>query len=333
VKLTHALFALSAVVSLVGCAELGARDGWNGIDGVDGADGKDGADAPLPPADTVLLPGTFFPESVNATADGTLYITSIANGSVLQVGPDGRTRTTLIPAEAAQPFGKLGVLVDERNDDLYVCTLNTATFASALRRYDVHSGAQEAELALANGGVCNDLAQDAAGNVYITDSFFGLQRLPAGGSALEVWASNDLFVAAHAGAFAVNGIALDGDHLIVGNLDKGILVQVPIESDGTAGTPVEIAGVTLTAPDGIRLAAPGKLLVAESGADALSEVVIDAVAHTGTRTLLSNRLDRPSSVAVASGAAFIADGQVGRLFGLDPTPVNAPFLVERLPLF
>jgi sugar lactone lactonase YvrE len=198
---------------------------------------------------------------------------------------------------------------------------------------------QKASFPLASpGGVCNDLAMDAKGNLYVTDSFFGIERLPAGGAALEVWKNDPLFTAGQ-GQFAVDGLVIDGSDLYANNLTTGALVRVPIAADGTAQAPVAItiksttgAAVTLAAPDGMRLRSAHTLLVAESGADAIGEVKIDPATNTAVRETFASRIDRPSSLALSGGAAWVAEGQIARLFGLEATAVNYPFYVSRIPL-
>ena len=101
---------------------------------------------------------------------------------------------------------------------------------------------------------------------------------------------------------AVNGGDIVGKKILFGVMGLGaaavvaaFFLDIPPIGDGTAGTPVQITGVTLTAPDGMRLVAPNTILVAESFVDTLSEVSVNATTNIGTRTVLSNRLDRPSS--------------------------------------
>jgi YVTN family beta-propeller protein len=90
--------------------------------------------------------------------------------------------------------------------------------------------------------------------------------------------------------------------------------------------------VTLAGPDGMRLVKGKTLLVAESFADTVSTVTIDPATNTATREIFANHVDRPSSVTVAGGAAWITEGQIGRLFKLDNTPISYPFYVKRIPL-
>lgn len=337
---------IALVASLAACA---GNDGAAGAPGAAGAAGKDGAPGPAgangaagangvngeagvsAPVSDVVLPGSaYFPESITADASGRLYVSSAGTGTVSVISPDGRAVTELIPAE---DISKLGLLVDQAHDDLYVCTINAQTFASTLRQYDLASGTKKNTFEMAKtGGVCNDLALDAKGNLYVTDSFFAIERLPAGGTKLEVWKEDALFTAGQ-GQFAVDGIVIDGSDIYVNNLTTGALVRVPIGQDGAAGTPVSIAlAAPLSGPDGMRLSGEHTLLVAESGADAVGEVKIDPAKNTAVRTTFANRIDRPSSLAIVGDGAFITEGQIGRLFGLEKTAVDYPFYVRRIPL-
>src|SRR5205814_2278179 len=110
-----------------------------------------------------------------------------------KISADRQTLTTFIGAEQAQPAGKTGMFVDEANGDFWVCTIATDfSVPSELRRYDLGDGSLQQTIALTNGGICNDIATDDDGNLYITDSFVGVQRLPAGSSTLEAWSTDAL---------------------------------------------------------------------------------------------------------------------------------------------
>ncbi|MFZ9888929.1 MAG: hypothetical protein ACO3JL_15640 [Myxococcota bacterium] len=130
-------------------------------------------------------------------------------------------------------IGKLGTSVDDANSDLWLCTMNTMTYASTLRRYDLATFTQETEFP-AQAGACNDIAIDGNRNVHITDSFTGIERLPVGGSALELWATNASFTAGP-GEFAIDEIVIDGDHIYVNNLTSGSLIRVMIQRESSLG--------------------------------------------------------------------------------------------------
>ncbi|MFZ9888930.1 MAG: hypothetical protein ACO3JL_15645 [Myxococcota bacterium] len=78
--------AILAIATGIGaCVGAAGSDGTNGVDGYNGVNGADGRDAPV---DVVVLPGFLAPESFNAGADGTVYIASVATGTLLTMSPD-----------------------------------------------------------------------------------------------------------------------------------------------------------------------------------------------------------------------------------------------------
>ena len=326
------------ITSVVACDGSQGPQGPQGPQGAPGTNGQHAPDGGNGAGDIeqVALPGpAFFPENIVAANDGTLFVTSIGDGSVVKIAPDRTKVTTFLPAQTVQPIGKTGLLLDEAKGRLWVCQVaNNFSQASTLDRYDLATGTRAESHALATpGALCNDLAIDAAGNFYVTNSFFGIERLASGAAAadpLTVWNSGPLYQPATQGGFGVDGIAIDGSNVYTNNVEKGLLVRTPIQADGTAGAPVAIAGVSLSGTDGIRLLAPNILVVTEANIDAISKVVIDPAANSGVRTLLSNRLDRPCGVAIFDNEAWVTDGQIGRLTGGDTTPLNVPFLVERV---
>jgi sugar lactone lactonase YvrE len=316
--------------------------GRQGPQGDPGSAGSAGPPGPTAPTDVVQLPGdAFFPESIAAATDGTLYVTSAITGEIAKVSPDRQTVTTVVAAETVQPIGKTGVLLDEAGGHLWACAIATDfSVPTQLREYSLTTGTLLHMYTLNSGGVCNDMVMDAAGNIYVTDSFIGIERLKAGATAIDSawWSNSTLLQPATAGHFAVDGIVLDGTDIYVNNLDKGTIVRIPILGSGSAGTAVAItkpggASLGLVAPDGMRLVAPGTVVTTESSANTISKLVIDTAHNTATREVLSNRIDRPSSLAMSDGSLWVTEGQIFRAFGLDSTPVNIPFQVVRTELF
>ena len=288
------------------------------------------------PSVVELKGNSFFPESVNAAHDGTMYVTSALTGEIAKISRDRSTVTTFVAPETAQPMGKTGVLVDDERGHLWACAIATDfSVASELREYDLASGALLAKYPL-NNGVCNDLAMDSAGTLYITDSFVGIERLRAGASAIDTaWWSNDpLLQPKKMGDFANDGIVLDGSNLYVNNLEQGTIVRIPIVANGEAGAAVEIktssgSSLGLVTPDGMRLVGAGTIVTTEASANTVSKIVIDPAHDTATREVVSDQLERPSSIAVVGGDLWIAEGQIFRAFGLEPTPVQLPFELVR----
>ena len=150
-------------------------------------------------APTVLpLPVDWYPESVAAGADGSLYVGSWRQGAVARLKPGAARASVLVKPGANGLANTQGVLVDAKRGALWVCSgdlgfTTVAQTASALKRYDLASGAPRASYPMPDKGYCNDLAQDRQGNLYVTDSRHPrVLRWTPGAQALAVWKEDDL---------------------------------------------------------------------------------------------------------------------------------------------
>jgi sugar lactone lactonase YvrE len=105
----------------------------------------------------------------------------------------------------------------------------------------------------------NALTCDKLGNVYVSDSFQGViwQTGPNGGTPIQ-WSKDPLLAPTPAAGsflsppFGANGIEFNNEHTImfVANTAYHQIIRIPVNSDGTAGTPsIFITGIN--APDGI----------------------------------------------------------------------------------
>ena len=132
----------------------------------------------------------------------------------------------------------------------------------------------------------NDLAFDAGGNLYVTDSFAAtIYRVPPGGGAPVVWFTDPRLAGDPLVPFGVNGIRIDDDTMQVyvavtaqnGNLD-GVIYRLPLVNSPTAGDLEEfhrypfVPGLppVLPGPDGIAFGKSGKLYVALAGTSQIS---------------------------------------------------------------
>ncbi|HEX3763450.1 MAG TPA: hypothetical protein VHW23_32365 [Kofleriaceae bacterium] len=311
--------------------------------------GLDPADAPVATAGagdaldvaaakpaTLVLPGdNYFPESITASAGGALYVSSITTGEIVRFATPRSTATVFVPAGVN--IGTAGVAFDDVRQVLWACAVDL-TFATptALRAFSARDGALVASYTVPDGGVCGDITL-ARGDVYITDTLLGLlfklttpaPRAATGGT-LALWSAEPAFRGA--GFLQINGIAFDGAHtLYTTNYSTGQLLRVAIQRDGTAGPATVIQTPrAFTTPDGIRIAAPltSSLLVTEN-TGALSRVDIAGAAAQIT-TL--GTFDEPTSVIRVGGDLWVAEGQDLRLQGVDPTPLNLPFVIRRFAL-
>lgn len=283
---------------------------------------------------TLQLPGTnFFPESIASSQTGTLYVASITTGEIVRSPRATRTVETFVPVGVN--VGTAGVTFDDERRVLWACAVDL-TFATPtfLRAFAAADGALLASYEIPNGGVCADIVL-ANDDVYITDTLLGLifkLTTPscdqATGGTLSLWSADPAFRGE--GFLQINGIAFDGDRTFyTTNYSTGDLLRVRIARNGTAEPATRITTPrVLSNPDGIRIAAPGtaSLLVTEN-AGALSRIDI-----RGTRSTITTlgTFDQPTSVVRSGRDLWVTEGQVLRLQGVDPSPLNLPFSVRRL---
>ncbi len=284
------------------------------------------------PAATRALPFDWYPESVAAGADGAMYVSSWRQGAVARLDGAGGAATVLVAPAANGLANGQGVLVDAGRRLLWV---GSAAFGfssvpltpSALKSYDLDSGAARASYPLPPGagggaGQCNDVAQDAAGTLYVTDSAQPrVLRLRQGEAALQTWAADAAF-AVGAQGYALNGIAIDRDQVYLSAVAAApYLLRVGVNGDGSAGAAARIAlPRALKNADALRLAGPGRLVIFESntfGADGPygGQITLARLAGEGAtlQTIVAG-LNEPSSGAVAGGRVYFIESKFALLF-------------------
>ncbi|HEX4423164.1 MAG TPA: hypothetical protein VH165_34870 [Kofleriaceae bacterium] len=173
--------------------------------------------------------------------------------------------------------------------------------------------AKHPEMVFPNGMVFDD-----AGQMYITDSAAGaVFRVSAVGEVTK-WVSGPTLTGGKDGCGAgngvgvpfdigANGIVIDDGAVIVTNTDHGSLVRIPIQADGSAGTPAEIAGPScadLNGADGLAIAPNGDYIVAVNHQNKLAR--IDHAGHVST-LLTGGLLDFPASVTFDGGALYVGN--------------------------
>ncbi len=297
---------------------------------------------------TITIPGPrTYPEGITATKNGTFFITGMRNGDVFRVAPGADAAEELIPSGTAGLAAGVGLLADDATSTLWVCSANPPGFPisavenagpTALYAFDLASGAHRQTYVFPGSGLCNDVAIDAAGNVYATDTFGGrILVLPAGGDALEVWSSDPLLAGPMSG-FGINGIAIDSDDRMYVNVNEsGKLLRIPIGRDGKPGQITEIAlARRLAGPDGMQLIDDDTIVLVEN-AGGMAPGAVSIIALTGDRgaitPLASGLTGFPTTVAVHKRRAWVVEGQLDHhpAFGGDDQPAP-PFVVRAFDL-
>jgi sugar lactone lactonase YvrE len=302
------------------------------------------------------LPADWYPESLAVAADGSFLVGSWRQGAVARVRPDGAAPEVLVPPGSQGMANAQGVLVDAARGTLWVCSGDIGftvvpSTPSALLRFDLATGAPRGRLPLPDDGYCNDLAQDAHGDLYVTDSRHPrVLRLPAGGAALAVWKDDPLlggapvFRDSHGAYVGLNGIAVapSGD-VIVSLVDASpALLRIARTGDGRAGAVARlVAPRRLDNVDALRALPDGRLVLFESnafgtgpygGRITLARIDGDRLA---LRTLVAG-LNDPSSGVVSGGRVWFIESKYGLLThrkpGDGPIPTGVPFDLQSVPL-
>jgi sugar lactone lactonase YvrE len=224
-------------------------------------------------ADVVVPGSTDFPESITASADGTLFFSSFGNGRVWRAKPGETQASEFIKSGSNGLASALGVLANDKSNTLYVCSDDFSAAgikipggtATSLKLFDLKTG--EAKGSIPTPGsptLCNDIVVANDGTAYVSDSFSGqILRLKPGANAFEVWTQDPRWKVE--GKAQLDGIAILGDGAIYSNVFEGDgLYRVPVNADGSAGAITKLqTSRPLYHSDGLRAFGPNKLLMVE----------------------------------------------------------------------
>jgi sugar lactone lactonase YvrE len=273
---------------------------------------------------TITLPDpNVFPENVTTLADGTVVIGAMLQPYIYRARPGQATAERWINLSS---FGSSswGLVADHGRNTLWVCTTAFPLPAkitppirervTTLRAFDTTTGAPKgAWPLLGKTNSCNDMTVAADGTVYVSDIANGeVQRLRPGAGALELW----LKVPELAN---VDGIAFVGTALYANNVQTNKLFRLPINADGSAGTPVEIkTSIPLEGPDGMR-AQNGKLYIAENRANRVTELTFSA--NTATVRILKGGYGTATGVQPHGNIVWVQESK--QHYWRDPALANA----------
>src|SRR6185437_16299033 len=120
--------------------------------------------------------------SMTSTAAGAVIFGSIGQHAVYRAAPGSAHADVWIVPNTDGLLSTFGVFSDPKSNTLWVCSA-TSPFGppkppgspppppSNLYAFDLHSGAHKAHYQFPTpGSFCNDIAVDAAGNTYATDT-------------------------------------------------------------------------------------------------------------------------------------------------------------------
>ena len=291
---------------------------------------------------SIALPGErAFPESITSTRDGTLFVGRLGEGGIVRVDPRTGAAALFVAPGAAGSRSITGVFADEASGTLWACSNDLSALGgpsverdrgAALKAFDLRTGAAKRSVSLDPNSFCNDIAVDAGGAVYVTDSAHPtVLRLPAGAARFEVFATNPQFAPPQPNSAGLDGIAFGGDGaLYVTTYAAGGFFHIAVEK-GRAGPVIKLQGYALGLPDGLRPLGRKSFLLVE-GAGTLDRVEVDgdvfrvAPLRAGFRT--------PTSVTRVGSVAWVSEGQMPLFF--DPARKGEspalPFRIYAVPL-
>lgn len=274
----------------------------------------------------------FLPEGIAMDKQGNLFVGLANQSEVRMITPDG-TESTLATLPAGG-FGLLGLTTDAPGN-VYAAVATADGVTNGVYRVD-QDGVSEQLPGSEAIFVPNALVFDKQGNLYVTDSVLGaVWRIPRNGSA-ELWLQDDLLVGTGEFGFGVpigaNGIAYRHGTIYVANSEKAHIVRIPVNTDGSAGTPgILMAGPDLFGADGLALDVHGNLYVANVVQNKLFRIDPDGTTLT---LLASDGLDGPASLVFGTGkgnrqTVFITNFAL--LSGIDPGVVKVDVGVPGQP--
>jgi sugar lactone lactonase YvrE len=283
------------------------------------------------PPDTITIPGEkIFPESLTSTSDGSVIIGSIAQKAVYRAKPGTATAEVWLAPGTENLNNVLGVFADNKAGTVYVCSNLLGppgpgpAVNATLLTIDAKTGTEKGHYVFpTEKGVCNDIAVDADGNAYATDTNnMEIVRLKKGAAALEVWAGN--------GAFGPKGGVLDGisvlgKRVVANTLATGKLFSIPIGADGKAGTVAEVKlDREIVRPDGMRSFGKSDVLIIEGGnGGRLSRIALSG--DTGKVTTVKEGYpDGPVAVTVVGTTAYVLEGQLAAFMRGPNAPATPP---------
>jgi sugar lactone lactonase YvrE len=281
-----------------------------------------------------LPAGTAHPEGITVDARGTFYVADFdvskasGPGNVVVFDRNGRWLRTLQVAGSSQLL--LGIAFNPATGDLLVCDLGK----SQVLKVDPQTGAASVFVALpsltanATAGP-NALAFDAAGNVYISDSFQAtIWRTSKTGGTATAWVTDPLLAIQGDPAqgtqdfppFGANGLAFNNaaSALFVANTASDRVIRIPLLNGpgGEPGTPETFVN-SINGADGLIIDASDNLWVAANQGDEI--VVVDPTGRAIAKLGDFDGIDRKGS-------------PVGLLFPASPVFYNGFVYVTNLSL-
>lgn len=299
---------------------------------------------PTAPAVVTFSQAGLYPEGVQYDAANSRFlVTSLTTGRVGQVKDDG-TYSTAFPDDP-KLVSAIGLYLDEPRNRVLAAVSDPG--ANQARSTAATQG-KLARLAIFNrnaptaaptvvelgtlrpnaGHFANDIAVDAQGNAYVTDSFSGIIYKVDTQNNATVFVESAQF-AAPAGAFGLNGIVFHPDgYLLAVKSDDGKLFKIPL------ATPASFTTVTTTqnlmAADGLLLQDNNTLQVVSNAQAKVFRLTttngFGAATLSGT---FATKAEFPTTLTRRDGVSYVLYANLDKLFG-GQMPAVGQYSINRV---
>lgn len=284
-----------------------------------------------------------YPEGIDYdTKNERFLFSSLQKGAVYTMNTKGELSVFATSSKLVLPTG---VYTDEIRNRLIVAnadlgisqksTTGSAGSVATVSIFNLTSGELIKEIDLKNftpnaGSCLNDIAVDANGNIYITDSFSpNIYKIDLNYTT-SIFATSTLFQP-KPNEFGLNGIVFHPDgYLLAVKTDTSKLLKISLSNPASI---TEVEGTTFSAPDGIELDKNNNLVVVENGLGLGKTYSLSSKNNWASAAKISEtnigKEEFPTTAALASdGNVYVINSKLGKFLSGDKS--QSTYTIQRI---